>query len=110
MEDDTSQLKSLNNMNSSHMNSSQLKLITNTELIEMIESTGIDYIIQIKEALLRIGDGRFSNDEYQRFIGIGENTGIALLDLAPNATKYDAKKSITDAMSQVLDKAYDPTR
>ena len=84
--------------------------ITNTELIERVESVGIDYIILIKEALIRIGSRQFSDEEYQRFVSIGEKTGVALLDFAPNITKYDAKKSITEAISQVVDKAYDENR
>ena len=91
-------------------NTSQLKILNNTQLIERVESIGIDYVILVREALLRIGNRQFSDEEYQRFTGIGEKTGVALLDLAPNATKYDVKKSITDAVSQVVDKAYDKNR
>lgn len=91
-------------------NISQLKILGNTELIERTESVGIDYIILIKESLVRISSGQFSDEEYQRFTNIGEKTGVALLDLAPNATKYDAKKYMTEAVSQVVDKAYDKNR
>ena len=91
-------------------NTSQLKNLDNTQLIERVESIGIDYVILVREALLRIGNRQFSDEEYQRFTGIGEKTRVALLDLAPNVAKYDEKKSITDAVSQVVDKAYDKNR
>lgn len=51
-----------------------------------------------------------TNYKAYKIHGIGEKNGVALLDIAPNADKHYAKKYITEAVSQVIDKAYGENR
>lgn len=81
----------------------------NTELLEIIESSSIKYINTIKEFIIRLRDKKVTEEEYEKFVEIGEKMGIELIDFS-DSNKYKAKETITNAISHIVDKAYDDNR
>lgn len=83
--------------------------LDNKELLEVLESSCIKYINIVKEFLIRLKDKKVTEEEYEKFIGIGEKMGVELIDFC-DADKYRTKETIVHAVSHIVDKAYDKNR
>lgn len=111
-----SNLDDLNNAKNNLDDLNNLNDLSNTDLLEKLESAAIDYITIVKEAILRIGSRQFSEEELQKFIGIGERMGVQLIDFVSTGkanTKDDIKNTkevMKSVISEVIDKAYDKNR
>lgn len=83
--------------------------LTNIELLDRLEYRCIQYINAVKEFIIRLRDKKITEEEYEKFIEIGEKMGVELIDFS-NTDKYKTKEVIGHVLSYVVDKAYDKNR
>lgn len=88
-----------------------LEKLSNSELLEKFESLSAEHLCIMKVFYSRLSRGEISISEFERFKEISENTGVALIDLLPqSANKQTVEGTIKDAVSNVVEKAYNTNR
>ncbi len=88
-----------------------LETCSNQELMEKFESNCAEQLNLMREFYSRLNRGEISASEFERFREISENVGVALIDLLPQSVKKQTVEgTITDAVSNVVKKAYDENR
>lgn len=87
-----------------------LENLSNSELLEKFDTSCSEYYGIAKELTLRMSRREISDGEYQKFKEIIERVVVAFVDFSKIDNKNTAKKIITDATSNIIDKAFDENR